>query len=76
MRITEQTTLAELSIERALLGIERLAFEPVRHGKSRIAIAFADGQVLFGHGPTEAEAINEVFARRREQLVDQYVKEP
>ncbi len=59
--ITEQTTLGQLTIERAKLGIESLTIT-VRRDGSRLATALdADHRAFYGHGVTEAEAINDVF---------------
>lgn len=64
-KITGATTLAEIAVLRAQYGVEKLELiygalimRPV------LAIAhMASGQRVYGHGETEAEALDDCFAR-------------
>lgn len=71
MKITERTTLAELAIERARLGISELHIKIGTDG-NRVcsALGSALGPTMGAQcsGKTEAEAIDKVF-RRIEQGV-------
>lgn len=67
MKITETTTFAELMSERIRLGIEYLAINarPASGSLTSVAIVEIPGesilQTIFGHGHTEAEAIDNLF---------------
>jgi len=72
MKITGQTTLAQLDIERAMLGITCLAVRIGPHGVLRFVTALVDdGPPIHGSGITDAEAIEDVFKQRRQQIAAQ-----
>lgn len=57
MKITEQTTLAELAVERARLGIEEMSIHINAKG-ARTCAVFGQGRGCQRAGATEAEAID------------------
>jgi hypothetical protein len=66
MKITGETTFAELMLERARLGIEYLGLNFNRPTQSwtGIVLGHVPGyglKTIFGHGNTEADAINAAF---------------
>ena len=62
MKITEQTTLAELAIERARLGIEEMSIHINTKG-ARTCAVFGNGRGCQVAGKTEAEAIDAAFRK-------------
>lgn len=62
MKITEQTTLAELAIERARLGITELHIKIGTDG-NRVVSGLSPTMGAQCSGKTEAEAIDKVFRR-------------
>lgn len=61
MKITEQTTLAELAAERARLGVIELNIRIGKDG-NRVCAAVTEAGGAQRSGVTEAEAIDKVFA--------------
>jgi len=63
--LTESTSLGSLAIRRAQLGIERLTFsyDPSSEWPVRVIAMAADGRRCMGTGQTEAQAIDDAFAR-------------
>lgn len=62
MKITEQTTLAELAVERARLGIEEMSIHINTKG-ARTCAVFGQGRGCQVAGKTEAEAIDAAFRK-------------
>jgi len=71
LQITSSTTIGQLAVQRSALGIESLTVVTDRITGGRLATTCVDGRVLFGHGQTEADAIEDCFAQRRKQLVEE-----
>lgn len=67
MKVTAQTTLAELALERAQLGITSLTVRLTQSLEARALLVSDDGMIQATR-PTEFEALDAVFAKRREQL--------
>jgi hypothetical protein len=62
MKITEQTTLAELAVERARLGIDEMSIHINTKG-ARTCAVFGNGRGCQVAGKTEAEAIDAAFRK-------------
>lgn len=69
MKITEQTTLAELAIERARLGIEEMSIHINARG-ARTCAVFGSGRGCQVAGKTEAEAIEAAFRKFERAIVE------
>lgn len=65
MKITDQTTLAELEIERAKLGVSATIIELDRDGQGTIAHVYGQVRAVLGRGPTIATAIDDAFTQLR-----------
>lgn len=64
MKITEETTLAELSLYRAKLGAPFVTMMTHGDGLERHAVVQLPGYgVHSGYGATEAEALSEAFGK-------------
>lgn len=73
MKITDKTTLGELMLERARLGITELIIRI--HTNNRVCIALTESGGAQRSGATEAEAISKVFeAIERESFVPPFPK--
>lgn len=73
MKITEQSTLAELEWERQRLGITHLLVtlkpSPIIKGECHVAVAtISDDGTLSGAGGSIHEAIADAFAAREQQI--------
>ncbi len=69
MKITDKTTLIELAIERARLGIEEMHIHFTQNG-ARTCSVFGQGRGCQHAGKTEAEAIDRAFRAFEADAVD------
>jgi hypothetical protein len=67
--ITEQTTLAELAAQRALLGISSLTLMADNNGQRTAIVQHPMGGLHTGQGETEAAAIEAAFSSLRVALL-------
>lgn len=79
-RITEQTTLGELAVQRAMLGISSLTLMRDLHGQlTAVVQAFQAGGTSglhIGQGATEAAAIDAAFASLRQAMLPASLRAP
>lgn len=72
-KITEDTTMAQLSIEKATLGISHITMMTDESGHGRVATVSHPGVgSRLGHGDTEAEAIENAFQRVRDAVAKSF----
>lgn len=70
-KITDDTTLAQLGVEKSLLGIETITVMTDFKGRVATVIHPTFGARL-GQGVTEADAIEAAFQRIRKALEDSF----
>jgi hypothetical protein len=73
-KITEQTTLGELAVQRAILGITGLQIFADLGGGVRGALAHHATGAHIGRGRTEAIAIEDAFASVRRSMLPEPLK--
>jgi hypothetical protein len=72
--ITEQTTLAELATQRALLGVSSLTLMADINGQRTAIVQHPTGGLHIGQGTTEAVAIETAFSSLRRALLPEALK--
>ena len=71
MKITEETTLAQLAIERAKLGVTYVSLAVPRAPHMVAMLSIGTDRYVFGTGATVAEALDAAFTKLRDDLAAQ-----